>query len=120
MMCPVKWCRSETDGTQLVGTIPGIKRHVARVHGQALYSQVQWPDIYRRVRVGDVFGERFQAREGSLALKSLNELRQEAKRRGVSSLGKSKRALYLELSNMDTEQIAAPPPGGEQLRLSLP
>ena len=110
MVCPEQWCDSETDGYRLTASVPGMKRHVKAVHGMDAYRRIEWPDIYGRVRVGDLFGERFQAREGSLALKSLNELRQEAKRRGVSPLGKSKKALYLELSNMD-DQIAAQSPG---------
>ena len=119
MACPAPSCDSET-GYRLSGSVPGMKRHVKLVHGMDAYRRIEWPDIYGRVPVGDLFGERFQAQEGSLALKSLNELRQEAKRRGVSPLGRSKKALYLELSNMDipapadpsTPEVTVPPDPG--------
>ena len=110
MECPAPSCDSETDGYRMRGSVPGMKRHVKAVHGMDAYRRIEWPDVYGRVHVGDLFGERFQAREGSLALKSLNELRQEAKRRGVSPLGKSKKALVVELGNMDIVGRAEPPP----------
>jgi hypothetical protein len=96
MECPAKWCASGSYGTRLVASIPGVKRHVKKVHPSE-YARVSWPDIYGRVSMG---GFRTLP-EDHLSRKSLNELRQIAKGRGVSSLGKSKKALAIELLNMD-------------------
>ena len=100
------------NGYRLAGSVPGIKRHVKAVHGQAEYERTEWPDIY-----GDVYFKGLLAphRPGSFTAMSLNKLRREAKRRGVYPLGKSRKVLAAELSNKEIEdrkaqQESDPPP----------
>ena len=81
-----------------------MKRHVKAVHGMDAYRRIDWPDIYGRVSFD------FPVAKDSLTRKSINDLRKEAKRRGVSPLGKSRKALVIELGNMDIAARAEPPP----------
>ena len=104
MECPAPSCDSETDGYRLRGSVPGMKRHVKAVHGMDAYRRIDWPDIYGRVSFD------FPVAKDSLTRKSINDLRKEAKRRGVSPLGKSRKALVIELGNMDIAARAEPPP----------
>jgi hypothetical protein len=84
MDCPLGCSKS--------GTVPGMKRHVKAAHGPIAYEATTWPDIH-----GRAFWKSKYVEPGSVQTMSINELRQEAKRRGISSLGKSKKKLALEL-----------------------
>jgi hypothetical protein len=68
-------------------TVPGMKMHMRRDHGEAAYLRVKWPSLHR----GALYQPR--AKPGSLAAMKINELRQEAARLGVSSYRLSKKEL---------------------------
>ena len=57
-------------------TVPGMRNHVRRVHGEDAYRRMKWPPIYR--------GARWKVKPGTIPAMNLNELRQEAVRLGVN------------------------------------
>ena len=71
-------------------SVPGMKQHVRRVHGEEAYQRMKWPDLYPNMPV------RFRPK-GGLAAMSLNELRQEASRLGFDPRGLSKVSLAREI-----------------------
>lgn len=105
MECPALVCMS-ANGYRMSGSVPGVKRHVKAVHGLALYEETTWPDIHGEVHGTNLFAA---PRPGSLFAMSINDLRREAKRRGVYPLGKSRKALAVELSNKEIEGRKAQP-----------
>jgi hypothetical protein len=68
-------------------TVPGMKKHVRRVHGESAYRQVKWPDPHEHPEV------RRRATPGTLAAMTLNELRSEAKRLRFDPRGLSRKEL---------------------------
>jgi hypothetical protein len=88
MTCPylheLSWRNRVTMRQELVElTVPGMKLHIRRVHGEAAYRRIKWPPLH----AGPV---RRQPTRDSIATMTLNELRREAKRLGIDSQGMSK------------------------------
>ena len=92
MDCPVPGCDAGYAGAPKRGSVPGMKRHAMAVHGAASFEAASWPGVHGQVR-----WKGKEPKPGSIAAMSLNQMRQEAKCRGISSLGKSKQELFSQL-----------------------
>lgn len=71
MECPVEGCETH-------GTVPGVKRHYTRMHGDA--SELDWPEIRTGERAA--MAEAVQTEEGMKSLK-VGQLRELAEAKGI-------------------------------------
>lgn len=46
MVCPVEGCNLGKGGLPREGAIPGVKRHVAKMHPDADAEGYEWPDLH--------------------------------------------------------------------------
>jgi hypothetical protein len=92
MECPVTGCMSARGGAPMEGTVPGIKRHVLRVHGRSFYDAATWPALYRNSV--SFWGDRVRASKLTppkpFEEMNIHELRAAAKLRGIPQRDKNK------------------------------
>lgn len=88
MTCPATGCEVE-------GTVPGVKRHVTRMHPD-MKGQVEWPPL----RTGENAALEEKVREDGTTLENLNldDLRAMAKAKGIAPAGMKKDELVAALS----------------------
>jgi hypothetical protein len=108
MECPVTGCVSGRKGTPLDGTIPGIKRHVLKVHGRLFYEAVIWPPLYRTGTspAGDMFLASLSVPPKPFEEMNIHELRAAAKRRGIPQRDKNKADFIAALNAFLQEEMA--------------
>jgi hypothetical protein len=87
MTCPHDGCESGKGKKPQEGTVPGIKRHVAMVHGQDVADKIDWPPI--------------RTAEGPMSKLDAHTLILAAKARNVKTDGLNKASILTALAELD-------------------